>query len=62
MTAGESTTGWQDRLLVLRGQVLVRLGRGEEGRALALPALARLAREPGEAAFLARFTELTAGQ
>lgn len=62
MTAGESATGWPDRLLALRGQVLVRLGRGEEGRALALPALARLAGEPGEAEFLARFAELTGGQ
>ena len=58
MIAAESSTGWDDRLQALRGQVLVRLGRVEEGRALALPALARLARAPGEAEFLARFAEL----
>lgn len=59
MTAAESSTGWSDRLLALRGQVLVRLGRVEEGVAMARPALARLAENSAETGFLARFAELS---
>ena len=60
MIAAESSPGFRYRVQALRGQILYRLGREEEGLALATPALAGLAAIGADAEVLARFRDVAA--
>lgn len=59
LTAGDSTPGWQQRLDVIRGEILIEQGKAEAGRKLLAPALAALVKlDTEEASEISRLRDL----